>query len=77
MNKHPFASISAPVSTREPSRRSVLGSGIAGLVLAFTWSPGGSRFAHAAATGVLAPNAFVRVAPDSTVTVMIKHLEMG
>ena len=29
------------------------------------------------ATGSLKPNAFVRIAPDNTVTVIIKHLEMG
>src|SRR5919199_1571426 len=30
-----------------------------------------------AGAGILAPNAFVRVAPDNTVTVLAKHLEMG
>lgn len=30
-----------------------------------------------AADTTFAPNAFVRVAPDNTITVMIKHLEMG
>lgn len=29
------------------------------------------------AAGTFAPNAFVRVAPDSTVTVLIKHIEFG
>ncbi|HPQ97720.1 MAG TPA: molybdopterin-dependent oxidoreductase, partial [Thiolinea sp.] len=27
--------------------------------------------------GLFAPNAFIRIAPDNTVTVIIKHLEMG
>ena len=26
---------------------------------------------------VFAPNAFIRIAPDNTVTVIVKHLEMG
>src|SRR5258708_3089359 len=47
----------------------------AGLTLGFHWA--GSSRAAAAAGDVLAPNAFVRVAPDNTVTVIIKHLEMG
>jgi isoquinoline 1-oxidoreductase beta subunit len=47
------------------------------LLLGFVWTPSGSRVAQAAASSVLAPNAFVRVAPDNIVTVMIKHLEMG
>jgi isoquinoline 1-oxidoreductase beta subunit len=47
----------------------------AGLTIGFHWT-GHSR-AAAATNDVLAPNAFVRVAPDNTVTVMIKHVEMG
>jgi isoquinoline 1-oxidoreductase beta subunit len=31
----------------------------------------------AAATGAFAPNAFVRIGADNTVTVIVKHLEMG
>ena len=30
-----------------------------------------------AGAAVFAPNAFVRIAPDSTVTVLIKHIEFG
>jgi isoquinoline 1-oxidoreductase subunit beta len=33
--------------------------------------------AAAAADEVLAPNAFVRIAPDNTVTIISKHIEMG
>ncbi|PYM79349.1 MAG: twin-arginine translocation pathway signal protein, partial [Candidatus Rokuibacteriota bacterium] len=33
--------------------------------------------AAAAADEVLAPNAFVRIAPDNTVTIVGKHIEMG
>lgn len=77
MNKHIFANLRTETGLAEPSRRMVLGAGAAGLLLAFVWTPGGSRIAKAAASPILAPNAFVRVTPDNTVTVIIKHLEMG
>jgi isoquinoline 1-oxidoreductase beta subunit len=37
----------------------------------------GAREQAAAGTGVFAPNAFVRIAPDDTVTVIVNHSEMG
>ncbi len=43
----------------------------AALVIEFRFLP------EAAAADPLAPNAFVRIAPDNTVTVVAKHLEMG
>src|SRR5258707_5126633 len=64
--------------TPSPNRRGFLqgvAAATAGLTLGFYWS-GHSRVI-AATDDVLAPNAFVRVAPDNTVTVIIKHLEMG
>src|SRR5580704_12220351 len=64
--------------TASPNRRRFLqGAAVAtaGLTIGFRWTLG-SRVANAA-DGVLTPNAFVRVAPDNTVTVIIKHLEMG
>lgn len=52
----------------------------AGLVIGFAFA-GGNRIAAAAETaaadGVFAPNAFIRVAPDNSVTVLIKHIEFG
>ncbi|GAB4354472.1 MAG: xanthine dehydrogenase family protein molybdopterin-binding subunit [Kiloniellaceae bacterium] len=52
----------------------------AGLVIGFTFA-GGNKIAAAAASAsgdaAFAPNAFVRVAPDNTVTVLIKHIEFG
>lgn len=65
------------------SRRNFLHSA-AGLTLAL-YLPGAATAAHAAAAGAPAaaaapsfePNAFLRIAPDGTVTVMSKHLEMG
>ncbi len=60
------------------SRRDVLkgvGAAGAGLILGFNWLDG--RRAAMAAAGDFAPNAFVRIAPDSSVTVISKHFEMG
>src|SRR5260221_10341267 len=37
----------------------------------------GARELAAAGSGVFAPNAFVRIAPDDTVTVIANHSEMG
>jgi isoquinoline 1-oxidoreductase beta subunit len=63
------------------SRRGLLkAGGVTGLVLGLHL-PFASKAAHAAAapvpTGALAPNAFIRVAPDNRVIVIIKHHEMG
>jgi len=61
-----------------PNRRRFLQSAAAataGLTIGFHWA--GSSRAATAANDVLAPNAFVRLAPDNTVTVIIKHVEMG
>jgi isoquinoline 1-oxidoreductase subunit beta len=63
-----------PLARREPSRRTFLKTGAvtgAALVVEFRYTPK----AHAA--DGLAPNAFVRIAPDNTVTIVAKHLEMG
>ncbi len=62
-------------------RRQVLQGGAAvtaGLILGFNW-PLGHRMARAAANakGEFAPNAFVRIAPDNTVTIIAKHIEFG
>lgn len=70
-----LASLAEPVA---PSRRGFL-KGIAtvggALVIGLHLEPG-KAFA-AAMTDAPMPNAFVRIAPDSTVTVLIKHLDMG
>jgi isoquinoline 1-oxidoreductase subunit beta len=62
------------------SRRSFLkATGLAGggLVLGF-FVPGANRFARAQAMeAVPAPNAFLRIAPDNTITVAVNRLEFG
>jgi len=48
-----------------------------GLIIGF-YLPGRSKAGMAqAADQEFAPNAFLRIAPDNTVTVIVKHLEMG
>jgi len=63
-----------------PSRRSLLKGGVAataGLVIGFRWDERPRRAQAAVAGAALAPNAFVRIAPDDTVTVICKYTEMG
>jgi isoquinoline 1-oxidoreductase beta subunit len=69
-------------ATGVASRRGFLKAGAAatgGLVLGFFLPTGGrmARAADAAKPTVYAPNAFLRVAPDNTVTVMVNRLEFG
>ena len=63
------------------SRRGFLkaGAGAAGGLLLGFILPGGGRLARAAdaPAAPVAPNAFVRVAPDDTVTVIVNRLEFG
>lgn len=63
------------------SRRSFIKAGAvatSGLVLGF-FMPGANKFAKAADAPrpTYAPNAFLRIAPDNTVTVMVNRLEFG
>ncbi|MBS1300731.1 xanthine dehydrogenase family protein molybdopterin-binding subunit [Loktanella sp. SALINAS62] len=67
----------------QQTRRQFLGSA-AGIAIAVTLPMKGRAQSGAAqafdsdgSAGSFAPNAFVRIAPDDTVTVMIKHIEMG
>jgi isoquinoline 1-oxidoreductase beta subunit len=84
------ARISAPLgvlgagAVNQWTRRGFIRSaGIAaGLVVAFRFTArtvraAGEGGAAAAAPDVLAPNAFVRIAPDGTVTIVVNHAEMG
>ncbi len=66
----------------DPARRDFIKAGAAlgaGLTLGFHLTPAraGKRVVQTAAGEAFAPNAFIRVAPDNTVTVLVKHLEMG
>jgi isoquinoline 1-oxidoreductase beta subunit len=66
--------MNVPVSANR--RQFLQGSAAVGLVVGFHL-PGQGR-AHAAdATGEFVPNAFIRIAPDNTVTVLSKHIEVG
>ncbi|MCP5420365.1 MAG: xanthine dehydrogenase family protein molybdopterin-binding subunit [Gammaproteobacteria bacterium] len=62
-------------------RRTFLKTGVAlgaGLTLGFYLPTGIMRRAVGnESTSSFAPNAFLRIAPDNTITVLIKHLEMG
>jgi isoquinoline 1-oxidoreductase beta subunit len=69
------------MSPKGTSRRAFLKSSAAiagGLVIGF-WLPERARLAHAqgAPKAPVHPNAFLRIAKDGTVTVMVKHLEFG
>jgi isoquinoline 1-oxidoreductase beta subunit len=60
------------------SRRSFLkGSAAAGLVIALRLPVSTAAAAAADAQSEFIPNAFLRIAPDSTVTVISKHIEFG
>lgn len=66
--------IALPATSR---RRFLQGSAAAslGLVVGFHWVPRNVMAQAAAAPTMM--NAFIRIAPDNTVTVLSKHLEMG
>jgi isoquinoline 1-oxidoreductase beta subunit len=76
MNKQPHPFIAKEESPIDLSRRGLLKAGVAGLVVAATMAPRALK-AATASPGAFATNAFVHVAPDNSVTVAIKHLEMG
>lgn len=63
------------------TRRAILGgalAGTAGLVLAMQLPRKGIvELITNKSEDIFSPNAFVRIAPDNTVTVLVKHLEMG
>ncbi len=67
------------IQKAQPSRRQFLKAGAtagAGLVIGLNLPLGGTKIARAAGDS-FTPNAFVRIAPDNSVTVLIKHIEFG
>ena len=66
--------MNVPVSANR--RQFLQGSVAVGLVVGFRM-PGGGRAHAAEAAGEFVPNAFIRIAPDNTVTVISKHIEFG
>jgi isoquinoline 1-oxidoreductase beta subunit len=67
-------------ASQSRSRRRFLQSSAAlagGLVISFYLPRGGRAFAQAPQAPNVPPNAFVRIAKDGSVTVMVKHLEFG
>jgi isoquinoline 1-oxidoreductase subunit beta len=67
--------MSPAVIERREFLRVTMGAG-GGLLLGF-YLPKGNETHAAAPAAVFAPNAFVRIAPDETVTVVVNHSEMG
>jgi isoquinoline 1-oxidoreductase beta subunit len=65
--------MNAPVATNR--RQFLQGSAALGLVVGFHIPSAGRLVAPEA--GEFAPNAFIRIAPDNTVTVLSKHIEFG
>lgn len=66
-----------PTSRRDFLKQTALAGG--GLVIAFV-VPSANRFAHAQETAAAAPfvpNAFLRIAADDSITVLLAHSEMG
>ena len=81
--KHHFAPLVLRTVSRRTFLRSLGGAG-AGLVLGVTWRDASAQASGAAAILRAEPskagtafNGFVRVAPDNTVTVLVKHIEFG
>ncbi|MDX2143969.1 MAG: xanthine dehydrogenase family protein molybdopterin-binding subunit [Rhodospirillaceae bacterium] len=74
MNQHVLPAAVSPEPTTS-TRRTLLTGAAAGLVIGFAWN--GRKAMAANEPAPFAPNAFVRIAPDNTVTILIKHLEMG
>jgi isoquinoline 1-oxidoreductase beta subunit len=76
--------MSAQILPERPTRRAFLKStgsaALAALTIGFEWSGSARRAAAAAgaaAGATFAPNAFLRVGADNSVTVIAKHVELG
>jgi isoquinoline 1-oxidoreductase subunit beta len=63
-----------------PSRRAVLKAGLAlggGLLIGLRLPGNAKAEAAAAAAGTFQPNAFIRIAPDNSITLIMSHTEVG
>ena len=73
----------APAAMTRRAFLKVTGAAGAGLTLGFfdldaaAQTSGPGKTYGMTAAGEFAPNAFLRIKPDNTVTVLVKHLEMG
>ena len=79
MMKPALAATVSKMAAPKPSRRGFL-AGAAGLVIGVHIAPKAMAQGQptmAVGDGVFAPNAYVRIAPDDTVTVLVKHIEIG
>jgi isoquinoline 1-oxidoreductase beta subunit len=82
MNSSRFQSRAGAAIDRRAFLKLVSGAG-AGLTLGIFANESGAqaggpgKIASSAATGEFAPNAFLRIKPDNTITVLVKHVEMG
>ena len=68
------------IAGAKPSRRDILKFSAAGVLVLGVSLRGGAAFAEgtpAAGADRPMPDAFVRIAPDNTVTILLKHSEMG
>lgn len=72
------------IMQKQTGRRNVLKGAAAvgaGLVVGFRFDPhsiaGRAFAAEVVSTGDLVPNAFIRISPDSSITVLCKHIEFG
>ena len=74
--KQLFETVASPMQRRQFLKASAAATG--GLVIGFTLPVGNKMaIAQSAPTANVAPNAFLRIARDGSVTVQVKHLEFG
>ena len=74
--KQLFETVASPMKRRQFLKASAAATG--GLVIGFTLPVGNKlAIAQSAPTANVAPNAFLRIARDGSVTVQVKHLEFG
>ncbi len=63
--------------TRREFLKSAAGASVLALTIGFEWSASTRRALGVTSPGPFAPNAFVRIGADDSITVIAKHLEMG